>query len=593
MFSLFGSTTPFDADVDKATSENNTTEQWDVIIDICDKAGANPKNAKDCIRSIMKRMGHNDPHVAIQAITLLDACIKNCGRTFHLEIASRDFETEFQRLMAKAIPSVAQKMRISLKKWAENEFKMDPQLNLIPSLYQKLKSEGADFSDTTIETPKPVVSKDPNVVSSQQEEDDIAKAIELSLKEKNEGVKTTTAASASSSSSFLSLYPSMNESAKSSPKHQQKKDGRKVRALYDFEAAEDNELTFFSGEIIYVLDDSDSNWWTGYNDRGEGLFPSNFVTADLNADLDTNRYDTKTNDVKSNIKTEEHKTEEIQIDEMKIDRLLHLLHEANPEDPSQDPEEMFILEAQVNQMLPLIDSELERVDRNHAKLTQLSTSLVEAINMYHMLMRESDIQAQFPPQLLRHPGPILPNGMYNPQFYSQMGGQYLNHSGSMPHQSLPQYQPNQPEGNTHQSLHHMQPVSQPFVNQYQPANDHHIQQAPGMISHFNQVPNMTGVPPNIPQQPNTHSMMPMHFQQSIAVDGAHLNNQHPIPVVESTQYQPNTVMTTQVQQQGIPLPVMVHHSSPNQQINPNTINQPVSSTILPQQPNIPVFQQQR
>lgn len=51
---------------------------------------------------------------------------------------------------------------------------------------------------------------------------------------------------------------------------------------------------------------------------------------------------------------------------------------------------MLQLETQVNQMLPLIDTELERVDRKHAQLTQLSSDLVEAINLYHTLMREPD-----------------------------------------------------------------------------------------------------------------------------------------------------------------------------------------------------------
>lgn len=43
---------------------------------------------------------------------------------------------------------------------------------------------------------------------------------------------------------------------------------------------------------------------------------------------------------------------------------------------------------QVNAMGPLIDQELENVDRKHAQLTQLSSDLVEALNLYHTLMRE-------------------------------------------------------------------------------------------------------------------------------------------------------------------------------------------------------------
>lgn len=51
---------------------------------------------------------------------------------------------------------------------------------------------------------------------------------------------------------------------------------------------------------------------------------------------------------------------------------------------------MLQLEAQVNLMLPLIDTELERVDRKHAQLTQLSKDLVDANNLYHSLMREPE-----------------------------------------------------------------------------------------------------------------------------------------------------------------------------------------------------------
>ncbi|KAG9295998.1 hypothetical protein G9A89_011850 [Geosiphon pyriformis] len=51
-----------------------------------------------------------------------------------------------------------------------------------------------------------------------------------------------------------------------------------VVALYEYEAAEDNEISFVEGEIITNIEYVSEDWWKGVNSEGAvGLFPANYV----------------------------------------------------------------------------------------------------------------------------------------------------------------------------------------------------------------------------------------------------------------------------------------------------------------------------
>lgn len=362
-------------------------------------------------------MSHPHPNVSIQAIILLDSCVGNCGKKFHLEVASREFLTEARKLLEKGHPKVVERFKLMIKKWSENEFKSAVELTMIPSFYAQLVKEGYDFTDPT----KPQLPKDPNVVISDQEEEDIIKALELSMKDIKGGSNGRNSVSTSSSTTTTttasSLYPNINASLSSNTTATSRtstttastttgttttnsnqyptslssggapqQEPFKVRALYDFEAAEDNELTFKAGEIILVTDDRDENWWTGNNHRGEGLFPVNFVTKDLDAPIEeavvTSGCSGKSVQFDDDIRVKYLEEEITEVDEVKIDRLLHLIHEADPTGVNPDSDELVVLEDQCGVIGKLIDRELERLDRIQVALTVANRQLTESIKEF-------------------------------------------------------------------------------------------------------------------------------------------------------------------------------------------------------------------
>ncbi|OUM51330.1 hypothetical protein BVG19_g425 [[Candida] boidinii] len=54
--------------------------------------------------------------------------------------------------------------------------------------------------------------------------------------------------------------------------------GKSAVAEYDYDAAEDNELSFKEGDIITNIEMADEDWWLGELNGERKLFPSNFVT---------------------------------------------------------------------------------------------------------------------------------------------------------------------------------------------------------------------------------------------------------------------------------------------------------------------------
>ncbi|XP_051998453.1 signal transducing adapter molecule 2 [Xyrauchen texanus] len=506
---LFGQN-PFDQDVEKATSETNTTEDWGLIMEICDRVGTTSNGSKDCLRSIMKRVNHKVPHVAMQALTLLGACVSNSGRIFHLEICSREFASEVRGVLNKAHPKVSEKLKALMVEWAE-DFQKDPQLSLISATIKSLKDEGMTFPTPNTQSSSTKHNSTPST-SRPADDDDLAKAIELSLQEQKQQAETRPL-------TIIADSPYNTIGVKESCK---------VRALYDFEAAEDNELTFKAGELVLVLDDSDPNWWKGENHRGVGLFPSNFVTTNLNAEPEPEMYVEKTTVPEVPSVEAKAEPEPVYIDEEKMDRTLYMLQNTDPADASPDSPELVTLEDACEQMNPMIDEKLQEIDRKHSELSELNVKVLEALELYNQLMNETPMYAAYSKmQSLQGTYPVAPplnmQGYQPPGAYMSSGvpqGYSLSTDQPGPLCSLPPTINSAANSHQAQSPYISGHINAPYMNQAPGAPTPYPAQmgvAMDMSAYQNTNPGLppTSYPMAAPAQPGPQQQQAAFYQQPL------------------------------------------------------------------------------
>ncbi|KAF1769206.1 hypothetical protein GCK72_001020 [Caenorhabditis remanei] len=430
----------------KVTAPTLTSENWEGILGFCDLINNDYEGQKTGIKALRKRLNNRDPHVVLLAISVLDSCWANCEERFRKEVSSAQFINELKALCTSSQRQVAEKMRLTLLKWVQTECKNEPSLSLIVSLYKNLEADGYSF---VVDDPKAKTkvihakyANDPNYVGSAAEEEAIAKAIAASLAdaEKQEKAKKSTSSS---------MYPSTKAT---SPPTQSNSNApeKKVRALYDFEAAENNELSFVAGDVIVVTDESNPHWWTGRIGTQQGLFPSSFVTNQLD--------DSKAKEAETAQKAPEVVAS---INEAVLVRCLQVLHECDPTGERPDPQDLAQLEAASYAQGSLIDAHLASIDRQSNSLAQIDIAIRDVLALYDDAVQKS--------------------GGYQPNMYQQPMQQYNYQQPQAPY-----YQQAAPPAQQVQQQH-------PYPQHYTPTPQQQQQQ-------YAYPPNVSTAPAPVPQQ---------------------------------------------------------------------------------------------
>lgn len=82
----------------KATDENLTSENWEYILDVCDRVSSSESGSKDVVAAMIKRLAHRNANVQLYTLELANALSQNCGVQMHRELASRSFTDALLRL---------------------------------------------------------------------------------------------------------------------------------------------------------------------------------------------------------------------------------------------------------------------------------------------------------------------------------------------------------------------------------------------------------------------------------------------------------------------------------------------------------------
>ena len=186
----------------------------------------------------------------------------------HRELASRAFTDALLRLAndRNTHQQVKAKILERMQEWAEM-FK-DPDLGIMNDQYHKLKSQNPNLHPPSAPSKNRLTDQD-----RQKEEEELQMALKLSIQDKasQEKAKSSQQAGASTGLSQSAAQPQTVPSGTTAATVS------RVRALFDFQATDPDELQFRKGDVIAVIESVYKDWWKGLLRGKTGIFPLNYV----------------------------------------------------------------------------------------------------------------------------------------------------------------------------------------------------------------------------------------------------------------------------------------------------------------------------
>ncbi|XP_037073784.1 hepatocyte growth factor-regulated tyrosine kinase substrate-like, partial [Pollicipes pollicipes] len=141
---LRSSSATFDKLLEKATSHLLLEPDWSANLAICDTIRQGDVQAKYAVLAVKKKLYHENPHVAVYALCVLEAMMKNCGAPVHDEVGQFPFMLEMRELAVKAPDIVKEKLLELLQTWA-HVFRQSTKYRAVQDTVNGMRQEGFKF----------------------------------------------------------------------------------------------------------------------------------------------------------------------------------------------------------------------------------------------------------------------------------------------------------------------------------------------------------------------------------------------------------------------------------------------------------------